>query len=105
MGISKFRYLGRLTGLIDALGMKECKLSPDDYYRLPREKMMLYGAQGIGKYNCQELGKKLQELSGDASLPPSCKNEELEFKIGLREGMKVVRDNSNLMKLTLPIDF
>lgn len=95
MELSKYRYFGRFIGLIDALGMKECKLSPDDYYKLPKERMVLYSARGIGKYNCQELAKKLQELSGNASLPPPSKKEEQEFKIGLREGMRAVWDNNN----------
>ncbi len=105
MEISKYRYFGRLTGLVDALGMKASQLSPDDYYRLPRDRMVLYTAQGIGRNHCQDLCNKLQQLSGDAKLPPSNQYEEQEYKIGLREGMKMVRNNDNLMRLTLPIDY
>ena len=38
-------------------------------------------------------------------MPPSNQIEEREYKIGLREGMKMVKDNDNLMRLTLPIDY
>ena len=105
MEISKYRYFGRLTGLVDALGMKYSQLPPDDYYKLPREKMVLYTAQGIGRNHCEGLCKKLHQLSEDAEMPPSNQIEEREYKIGLREGMKMVKDNDNLMRLTLPIDY
>ena len=103
MAISKFRYLGRLTGLGDALAMKKCGLSPDDYYKLSRDEMVLATARGIG--GNEAIVQKLMELAGDAELPPSSLFEEQEYKIGLREGMMLVRNNENLSRLTLPIEF
>lgn len=101
---SKYRYLGRFVGLSDAIGMKFCALSAEQFYILTEEQRQVYINAGIHKFECLSIIKELLELSrgiNDLSLPQN----QYEYKIGIREGMLLFRNDQYLPRLTLPISF
>lgn len=101
---SKYRFAGRLVGLTDAIGMKYSALSAEQFYSISANQREKYITAGIEKYDCYSIIKELHSRSmgiGDLS---STENQ-YEYKIGLREGMLVVKNDEYLPKLILPITF
>lgn len=104
MEMSKYRYKGRLVGLIDWIGISACNLSPDEYYALNETERQRYVRMGMIKGDFENVLKRLTDLS--MGISEFCNPEDIQnYKIGLREGMLIAKNNENLMKLTLPISF
>lgn len=104
MEISKHRYVGRMVGLMDWIGISYSNLCPDEYYSLSEKEREKYVKHGMCKGNFDTVLKRLSELTRGIS--EFYKPEDIiNYKIGLREGMLIAKHNDNLMKLTLPISF
>ena len=111
-GLISARYQGRLQGLLDGLAIKYGKLSSETFSNLSEIECSKYSSQGIIAENCYEVIDKLKTLAlyalkssswDDDS--PTLDDEIREYKIGLSEGIMVVKHNNDLMMLTSPVDF
>lgn len=106
MNITKERYGGRIVGLLDALGMKYHRhLTPEEFYQLPEVERQRYSMYGVEQENCHGVIADLRRLSFNTNEASSPLEQIREYKIGLREGMMMVKHNEDLMKLTLPINY
>lgn len=87
-------------------GCKHCPhLTIEEFYQLPETERQRCSLFGIDKENCYGVLADLHRLSCNSIGATSPQERIREYKIGLREGMMLVRHNEDLMKLTLPVSY